>query len=179
MNFILNIENLKIEKSPMKYRSGFSLVEILVVVAVVGLIAVTATSVFFTVSQSQENTSVREEIKKDGNFALTTMSKMIRQAVYIECINPAHIEVTNPNGNITSFICYDDSGIASQSADHREIMIIDSTVNKYTIDCDYESRSFVSCANPNQISLDFRLEYSGRDPVSINFNTSINPRSLR
>lgn len=158
--------------------TGFTLIELMVVVGVVGLVAVTATSIFFTVSRSQRQSELVEEMKQDGNFSLTIMSKMIRQAVSIDCPSNHEISLTSPDGNDTSFVC--DSltdSIASSSAN--SVNLIEAPGN-YEINCD----NFVSCGS-SEVEIDFQLE-SGTESTALpyqqstlDFNTTVAPRNLR
>lgn len=156
--------------------TGFTLIELMVVVGVVGLVAVAATSIFFTVSRSQRRSEIVEEMKQDGNFTLTITGKMIRQAVSIDCPSDNEISLTSPDGNQTSFKCETDS-IASSSANR--VVLIEAPVN-YEINCD----NFVTCRS-SEVEIDFQLE-SGTESTALpyqqstlDFNTTVAPRNLR
>lgn len=181
MNFDLNIEN-----SPISDRSAFTLIELMVVVGVVGVLVVTASTVFLTVSRSQRNSEVVEELKQDGNATLTLMRRMIRHATEISCppsIPSTEITVTSPDGNDTSFICASNTEptpdtIASSSAN--PVTLIE-TSGQYQINC----TNFVSSCSSSEVTIDFQLQAGTESTAlpyqqsTLNFSTSVSPRNLR
>lgn len=176
MNFNLNIEYLKIENSPISDRRAFTLIELMVVIGVLGLVAVTATTVFLTVSRSQRNSEIVEELKQDGNSTLTSMRRMIRHANSISCPSDTEIAITSPDGSDTSFVCSSTS-IASNSAN--PVMLIETSSN-YVINCD----DFATCGS-SEVIIKFQLQAGTESTAlpyqqsTLNFSTSVSPRNLR
>lgn len=76
---------------------GFSLVEILVVIAIVGVVGIILTSIFVSSIRGSNKAAFIETIKRNGQSALETMDKNIRNAKKIVC--PF---ISNSGGIITS-----------------------------------------------------------------------------
>lgn len=60
--------------------TGFTLVETLVAVAIMGLVIAGATSMFFFVLKGEKKADTRIKVKQSGDFALSVMSSTIRNA---------------------------------------------------------------------------------------------------
>lgn len=106
----------------MKKRSknGFALMELLVVVSLFGVISVLGSSLFFNIIRSSSKTRVLTEVKQNGDFAMTTMVRMIRNARKISAGSCGwatnSLEIKNPDGGITTFeFCSPENLIASRS----------------------------------------------------------------
>ncbi len=65
--------------------NGFSLAEILVVIAVVGVVGIIITDIFLSSIRGSNKASVIENIKRNGQTALESMDKTIRNSKLILC----------------------------------------------------------------------------------------------
>lgn len=65
-------------------KNGFTLIEILIVIGIFGILAFIGTNMFFTILKSSAKTRVLAEVKQNGNYALSVMGRMIRNAKRIE-----------------------------------------------------------------------------------------------
>ena len=65
--------------------SGFTLVEVLVVVALLGVFAVVATDTFTNILRAQNKARVVSELEQAGNYALSIMEQQIRDAEEVLC----------------------------------------------------------------------------------------------
>lgn len=119
-------------------RSGFTLIEVLVMITMLALISVIAAGIFFTVLHTSTRTTTETEVKQKGQFALSVMEKMIRGARSIEnassfCDDTERTAITidSYDGGTTEFLCGEDQ-ISSNAA---------VLVSGLTIDCS----QFVRC----------------------------------
>jgi type II secretion system protein J len=63
-----------------KMQRGFTLIELLVVITVVISITVVAGNIFYSSLRSNTKTQVSTDLKQKGDYALTIMERMIREA---------------------------------------------------------------------------------------------------
>jgi len=97
---------------------GFTLVEIIVMVAILGVVGVAVSNIFFTSLRSSVKSQTTAQLKQKGNTALAVMERMIRQStIESACDGSPETTITiryNDN-RTTTFSCADDE-IASTSA---------------------------------------------------------------
>lgn len=65
---------------PFRKRSAFTLIELLMVVAILGLVMVAITQLLARVISSSGKSAATQSVKENGQFAITTMEKTIRKA---------------------------------------------------------------------------------------------------
>lgn len=94
-------------------KNGFTLIEILVVIGIFGILAFIGSNMFFTILKSSAKTRVLAEVKQNGNYALSVMERMVRNARNAECVSGG-VLITNPDRDTTNFFC-DGAKIASNS----------------------------------------------------------------
>lgn len=113
------MENARMRQ--LRKNHGFTLVEILMVVALLGIFSIAVVQVFFTIVSQQTKTAAIEEVKQSGDYAFSVMETMIRNAKVVilpSCnttLNQKSIEIKNPDNGITTFDC-SKSNISSKSA---------------------------------------------------------------
>lgn len=166
-------------------KKGFTLIEILVVVGILGLIAVIGTNMFFSILKGETKTRVLAEVKQNGNYALSVMGRMIRNAKEItSCTsNMQTITIKNPDREETTF---DLSGtrIASRSAlgtgyltsDKVRIDKTDPVNKPYRFDCTAVTGS------PAVITIRFTLSQPGvatrpEEQATVDFKTTVSLRT--
>ncbi len=96
----------------MKNQQGFTLMELIVVSGLMVIIIVTVSSLFFSSLKGATKTSFVNETKQNGDFALSTMERMIRNAknipnMSINCasLSRSSITIENPDNRTTTFTC--------------------------------------------------------------------------
>jgi prepilin-type N-terminal cleavage/methylation domain-containing protein len=125
------------QKKQKKFQSGFTLVEMLAVLAITGVVG---TLMFQTLSSTLRGANKSDSIatiQQNGNFVLSQMTRMIRYSVALESpdtcysgpspapITSTSITIRNVDNNTTTFSCDASSGVfASNSAN----MLNDSAV---------------------------------------------------
>ncbi|MFH1961165.1 MAG: type II secretion system protein [Patescibacteria group bacterium] len=106
----------------MKKAKGFTLVEILVVVALFGIISTIAGDILITVFRSYNKAKIIGEVDKNGNFALSAISQEIRAGSGFDTSNcttgvTACLKYKDYNGNDSSINYY--QPVCSSSANGR------------------------------------------------------------
>lgn len=91
-------------------KKGFSLVEILVVLTLLGLVAVIAGQGFFSVLKGSSKSDVTIRVRESGNYALSLMERKLHSAVKISCIDSGQngsrtVKYTDANGTVSQFSC--------------------------------------------------------------------------
>ncbi len=125
------------QKKLRRFQSGFTLVEMLAVLAITGVVG---TLMFQTLSSTLRSANKSDSIatiQQNGNFVLSQMTRMIRYSVSLESPDTCYsgptpipvvsesITVRNVDNNTTTFSCDTTTGIiASNSAN----MLNDSAV---------------------------------------------------
>lgn len=103
---------------------GYTLLELMVATAVVGVLAVVATSLFFSVSRGGTKVQVAAEVNQNGEIVLGTMERLIRNSYSVASactgMASAGLTVVDRYGREIVFSCEnvgeDDSYIASNGA---------------------------------------------------------------
>ena len=98
---------------------GFTLIEIVVVVAVMGLLLVAILNVITATFKSQNLTKSNTKIMTNGNWILSELKKNVLNSRSITCISSAEIDLTSSNNELTRIICANNGGklqISSNSA---------------------------------------------------------------
>lgn len=104
----------------LRINNAFTLIELMVIVAILAVISVAIISIFTTTLKSSNKSVAISALKQKGNSVLVIMERMIREARNIEACNGAVAEsiiVTDKNGLETTFLCDEDTvEIASNSS---------------------------------------------------------------
>lgn len=122
-NFKLQILNFKKNPQPTTHNSqpfcGFSLIELLIAVSLMGIIGIITTQIFILGIRSQVKSELMKEVKQNGDYASTVIERMLRSAVDIrgsQCnTNTKTLYFTDPGGDEIHFDCSDGTKISSVS----------------------------------------------------------------
>jgi len=151
-------------------KNGFTLIEILIVIGIFGILAFIGTNMFFTILKSSAKTRVLAEVKQNGNYAISVMERMVRNARSAECISGG-VLITNPDRDTTNFFC-EGTKIASKSGVYLTSDKVAAT------GCNF------SCAGttPEVVTISFTLSQSGtttrpEEEATIDFRTTVSLRT--
>jgi len=97
-----------------KQKAGYTLIETLVVVFILGLVLVVGGNLFFSILRGGAKAEAVKEIKQNGDYALAVIERMTRNAKSANCVGGA-LAITNFDGSTTSFTC-SSNRVASGSA---------------------------------------------------------------
>lgn len=143
------------------------------VIFLFSLICTVSISLFYAVLESASKAEIEKEVKQNGDYAITIMEGMIRNASRVECavdpVSGSTVLIKNPDGNETTFQCLYDSGnniarIASVSA------TADQYLTSQTVTLGTKTTQITGCLNiPNNLSFTCTSPPSGPQIVNIGF----------
>lgn len=165
-------------------KSGFTLIETLVVIGVLAIVVVVGSTSFFSLLKSSTKTKTINAVKQNGDYAMGVMAKMIRNARYIEentdgqTCEPdmTKIKIKNPDMDSTEFAC-DGDAISSNSA-----TIISNQVKLESDSCFFDCQEG-SSLHPDVVTINFTLRQAQEitrpeEEASIDFTTTISLRNV-
>lgn len=89
-----------------KNEHGYTLIELVVVAAILGIIGIVSVSLFLSTLSGGGKSSGTNEVRANGDYAITQMERMIRNAVRINgtCTdNMSSLSILNADGKTTTF----------------------------------------------------------------------------
>lgn len=169
---------------------GFTLVEILVVVTLLGLMAATVTQIFVLGLRSQSKSEALKEAKQNGDYTLSVMERMIRNASDISSscnTSSDQLTIVNPDGFTTTFLCTDGADISSASGGMpvptpdmsysltSSKVAINNCIGAFTVVCPTPP------INPKYVFIDFTVNQAGVTPapganISLDYQSTVSLR---
>lgn len=151
---------------------GFTLLELVVSVAIVAIISVVLSQVFLVTLRTNAKTEISKDLKQNGDLALESMVRMIQKArrVTSPCAGTGTVSqsltIINDDGGQTTYECVLDGGstrLASTSAQRTEYLT-STNVTMGGSQCSSSSFSIL-CAGgagvPASVTIVFQLSSSG------------------
>jgi prepilin-type N-terminal cleavage/methylation domain-containing protein len=180
---------------------GFTLLETLITVTIIGGVGILIAQVFFTTTKVNTKTELLKEVKQNGQYGIDTMSRMIRSSTAIENIDTScsstgsvqkTITIKNPDGFYTTLGClYSDSATRIASASGSTInanseYLTSSNITLGGDGCDDADMTlkFTCTSYPDQapsVVIQFSLSQKEASPdqfsrESTTFQTTVSPR---
>lgn len=186
------------------YYYGFTLIEILVVVTIIGLLSLFFTNIFFSTLKGGSKSALLTEVKQDGDYAIRTMEIMIRNASSLNCNIPegacltppctvSEIAIINQDGGQTNFSCYQDSmnnieKIASNAGQLNGGFLTGNSVTldqNAALDCDFSELQFLCdfpAGRPPNVTINYTLRQKGptgrpEEQATVSFRNKISLRT--
>lgn len=175
----------------MKKNNGFSLIELLVVVALIGMIGAITTQVFILALQTQGKSEIIKEVKQNGDYAMSVMESMIRNSsdiLSVSCNDTLNqITVQNPDGFNTVFDCTGSniSSISgSENADPTPTGAPLTNSRVKVSSCTFRVVCPTPPINPKYVYIEYTVSQAGvgtgpKDTSSLNYQTTISLRNYR
>lgn len=151
-------------------KSGFTLLEILVSVGVLGIIGIFLSQVFVTTLVTNTRGENSREIKQNGDYAINIMTRMIQNATDVtsDCLpdgsTGSSLTITNPDSGVTTFECKSDSGVLRISSTSATAEYLSSpSITLPGTDC--SSSAIFTCTllpnNRKSVKISFTLAQKG------------------
>lgn len=173
---------IKIRKRIGGLRSGFSLVEVLIGLTLLGVIMATVNVLLFTSLRGARKAEAVGVTKSEGAYALNAMAQVVRYAVDISCVSGTRLDVTRPDGEQLTYrldtLPAVDT-IASESGGRR-VELLSDRVTADVMGC--AGGAMFTCAADNRwVDMCFYASRTGGIDVSdserINFSTRVTLRN--
>ncbi len=150
-------------------QKGFTLVEILVVVTLLGLIGIIITQVFILGVRSQVKNEVMKEVRQNGDFIVNVIESMTRSAIDIletDCnTSTQELSIVNQDGYTTIFSC-ENNNIASTSAYPEPSPTVTVNLNTAKVkitDCSFRLVCPTPPIVPKYVLFNFTVSQAGSD----------------
>lgn len=91
----------------MKKKSGFTLLELLMVVALIGLILVAITQILGATLAGSNKSQGLQVVKQNGQFAISTMSRLLRQSSSVMTCGNGMLEFIVPESGTNTTYRFD------------------------------------------------------------------------
>ena len=165
----------------MKFKGGYTLVELMIATAVIGVLAVVATGLFFATSRGGSKVQVTVEVNQNGEIALGTMGRLVRNSLSVvgcTATESASLTVVDRNGREIRFSCEEigtDYGyIASNGA---RLTSENVALSACAFACQEDAEGF----RPASVDIDFSLRQAGPglagETEEQKFSTSVSLRN--
>lgn len=173
--------------------AGFTLIETLLVVFLIGIVLVAGGNMFFGIMKGASKVEVEREVKQNGNYALAIMERMIKNSRRVIDCNELDntLEIENLDYEITTFQILPDSEagvnrIASSAASILYLTGDNVNVSSFAFTCICDPESCDDPEDLRRIGISFTLTpkgvTAGEVPpemyAEINFQTSISLRNF-
>jgi len=164
-------------------RSGFTLIEIIVVVGILGIIMIMGSNLFFSILRGSTKTKILQLVKQNGDYAISVMGRMIRNARSVSG-SGSSITIVNPDGMPTTFSCGDidipldgKAEIASNGA-----RLISNEVKVENCSGIFSVTPGEVGVSPAAVTINFNLSQAAvttrlEERASVNFRTTISLRN--
>lgn len=150
-------------------QKGFTLIEVLVVIFLLGVVLVIGVNLFFSILKGASKAEITKEVKQNGDYAIAVMERMIRNAQDASC--NGGVTITNLDGRTTRFFC-ESSRIASNSGNYLTSGNVTATGCSFT--CEYST--------PEVVTISFTLSQKGtparvEERATQDFQTTVSLRT--
>jgi prepilin-type N-terminal cleavage/methylation domain-containing protein len=138
---------------------GFTLIELMVSISILGILAVTATTIFFRTFRGSGKTETLVTVEQSGTYLLSIMERFIKGALQVTAVGDGNcpgsgesLSLVNADGGETVFALSEGS-ITSNSA---KISPSEVTISDLLFDCTRTSGA------PDKIAVSFDLTYTNQ-----------------
>ena len=174
----------------MKRTNGFTLIETLVVIFLMGIILVGGGGLFFNIMKGASKVEVGKEIKQNGDYAMAIMERMIKNSRGVTVCPSSNDSLTikNIDNGLTTFFLEDledNDKIASSGGTILYLTGDNVTVSSLTFICIHEPPTSLLPEDIRRVEISFSLIPKGSSPeappetyAEINFQTSVSLRNF-
>lgn len=175
----------------MKKTNGFTLIETLVVISLMGIILVGGGGLFFNIMKGASKAEVEKEVKQNGNYAMAIMERMIKNSRGVtDCPNSNDsLTIKNIDTGLTTFkieVINEVPKIASASGTGENLFLTGDNVRvtSLTFACIREPLTSPNVTDIRRVEINFSLiptsgsKEAPETYAEINFQTSVSLRNF-
>ncbi len=165
----------------MKKKTGFTLIEVLMVVFVMGTVLVVSGNLFFSVLKGASKTELTKQVKQNGDYALGVMERSIRNAKSIKTCSSVNLMIINQDGSETEFKPLAENDVVkiasgSSALTGKDVTLGQNYPGSLYFDCDSISLT------PPKVTVSFTLRQKGastrpEEQASLSFQETISLRT--
>jgi prepilin-type N-terminal cleavage/methylation domain-containing protein len=83
--------------------NGFTLIEMLVSIGIVGLLSIVIVQAFFSTTQANTKVEITKDVKQNGDFAIGVIERALHGAQGVQACSSSVLSLNNTDGSITTF----------------------------------------------------------------------------
>lgn len=174
-----------------KVNDGFTLMEVLVTILIIGTLGVVASSILFSLLRGAAKTETLKEVKQNGDYALSVMEVKIRNARSVVSPSPCtgaqltSVTILNPDATQSTFQCtngrIEEAIVGGASPVTRQLTSTSVAIPT----CDVANISFTCSSSPttgkNAVLIKFTLKQASAvttaEGASVSFETQVTLRN--
>lgn len=166
-------------------QQGFTIIEILFALVILASMGIVLSQTFFTSTRSNTKEEILKEVKQNGDFALDTMERIIRNAKSLSSTcgssNQQSITVVNPDGGSTILGCQNDSDLSGSYTRIASTSAVTGSLPKYLtstlVTTTYGNLGSGSCDDSTNNKFSISTTKSGTSPCNITINFTLYQRN--
>ncbi len=166
-----------------KSAKGYSLIEMLVAISVLGFVAVAGSNLFFGTLFGSSKSEIIKEVKQNGEYALFTLEGMIKNSLSVIDCSSNSLTIKGQDGQETLFrLLSDVNGISRIASNSSYLTGAKAKVSAFAIEC-----TDLQPGRPVKVSISYTIEnYLGNQEAadvrpekkgSLSFSTVVSSRN--
>jgi prepilin-type N-terminal cleavage/methylation domain-containing protein len=151
-------------------QKGFTLLEILVVIAIITVVGTMSTQIFLGLIRSSNKTNIQNEVRQNGSFVVDRMERDIRGSTGATLTGSTQLNLTQPDGTAVTYLCTvgtssSNGGITRDdsvtSSGQQLLNVTSATTGVKVSACTFALQG----ASPVLVQIDFTLTQAYNSPV--------------
>lgn len=162
-----------------KKQAGYSLMELIIVITLLGILGIGAVGLFFSTLKGSGKSAVLSDVKEQGDFALIAIERVVRNSVRVISCTAPNLVVELPDGSQKTIAQTTEGGQTKLTIDGEQITGNELTVPQFSLTCEDGNR-----VKPDKVTVRFTLRKGNQsvdrpeDVFESVFQTSVTLRNF-